>query len=198
VVDFSKAIIISGGIASGKSTAVSLLKISGFDIVDADIIAHNVLDNSLKEVEEAFGQSLEYKGAADRKKIGSIVFKDSKKRELLESILHPKIKDGIFEECQRLEKKGVAYFVDIPLFFEKQDSYKEFKRSVLIYATKELQLQRLMKRDSLSKEEALLSLKAQMPIDEKKPLATKVVDNTKDLPHLQNEIDIITQWAKEI
>jgi dephospho-CoA kinase len=198
VVDFSKAIIISGGIASGKSTAVSLLKISGFDIVDADIIAHNVLDNSLKEVEEAFGQSLESKGAADRKKIGDIVFKDSKKRELLESILHPKIKDGIFEECQRLEKKGVAYFVDIPLFFEKQDSYKEFKRRVLIYATKELQLQRLMKRDSLSKEEALLRLKAQMPIDEKKPLATKVVDNTKDLPHLQNEIDIITQWAKEI
>jgi len=172
--DYEYAIALTGGIATGKSTVGSLLRLYGMIIIDADEIAHKILDNSLGEIKALFGERFIVDEKVDRVALGAIVFSNKEKRETLQNILHPKIKAEIFKQSRKYEGFKFPYLIDIPLFFEKQESYKEFKRSVLIYATKELQLQRLMKRDCLSKDEALLRLKAQMPIDEKKSLATKV------------------------
>ena len=105
------AIALSGGIASGKSTVASLLKLYGYRVICADTIAHSVLDANAEEVVEAFGEGIleqncvscdSIKFVINRKKLGAIVFADSKKREKLEQILHSKIKAEILKEAQKI------------------------------------------------------------------------------------------------
>ena len=99
---FPNAYVITGSIASGKSTVVNLLKERGFSVIDADLIAHEQLEICKCEIVEAFGeQILDETGKIDRKKLGAIVFNEPKKLKNLEQILHPKIKAEIFFKKQR-------------------------------------------------------------------------------------------------
>ena len=194
MVAFPHAITLTGGIATGKSTAASLLKLFGFRIIDADAIAHQILDQEAGAIATLFGPRYVVDGKVDRKALGRLVFADQEQRQRLEALLHPKIKERILELAAREEGFKVPYFVDIPLFFERGDY--PFAKSVVVYAPKELQITRLMERNGLDYQEALQRIEAQMDIEKKRVLADYVVDNTKDLKHLQRQIEELAERIK--
>ncbi len=185
---FQNAIVLTGGIATGKSTVSSLMALSGFRIIDADKIAHSVLDNSQEEIARAFGERYIADGRVDRKALGALVFADTQMRKELEKIVHPKIKAEIESQAKKQESFGKPYLIDIPLFFEREGVYN-IDKVIVVYAPKELQLERLIKREGLSKTEALQRIDAQLPIEHKREKATFLIDNSKDLHHLQNECE---------
>lgn len=188
--NFPNAYVITGSIASGKSTVVNLLKERGFSVIDADLIAHEQLEICKCEIVKAFGeQILDKAGKIDRKKLGAIVFNEPKKLKNLEQILHPKIKAEILSKALQLESLGQVYFVDIPLFFEKKERYAEFKNIAVIYAPKELLLSRLMSRNGLSLNEAKARVELQMDIEQKRKMAKFVIDNSGDRENLKLELE---------
>ena len=188
--NFPNAYVITGSIASGKSTVVNLLKERGFSVIDADLIAHEQLEICKREILEVFGeQILDETDKIDRKKLGAIVFNEPKKLKNLEQILHPKIKAEIFCKASQLERLEQVYFVDIPLFFEKKERYAEFKNVAVIYAPKELLLSRLMSRNGLSLNEAKARVELQVDIEQKRKMAKFVIDNSSDMENLKLELE---------
>ncbi|MPL68444.1 Dephospho-CoA kinase [bioreactor metagenome] len=184
---FKNAIALTGGISTGKSTVCNLLKLHGFLTIDADKIAHNLLDENSSKIEEMFGKEYVENGKVLRKELGKIIFSNEENKLKLEALLHPLIKEEIIKESKIYEEQNKPYFVDIPLFFEKM--HYPISKSLVIYTPKELQIQRLMKRDNIDEKEAKLKISNQMDIEEKRKLANIVIDNSKDLKHLQNEVE---------
>jgi dephospho-CoA kinase len=185
------AVVVTGGIASGKSTSVAIFSMYGFRVIDADKIAHKILDQKYETIREVFGKEFIVDSRVDRKALGRVIFADSKKRRTLEEILHPAIREEILEEATKQERFGKPYLIDIPLFFEKGNF--DISKVLVVYTPKELQIKRLMKRDKISKDEAILKIETQMDIEKKRELATWVIDNSKDLKHLQNECERVKE-----
>ncbi|MCT7577194.1 dephospho-CoA kinase [Aliarcobacter butzleri] len=184
---FKNAIALTGGISTGKSTVCNLLKLHGFLTIDADKIAHKLLDENSSKIEEMFGKEYVENGKVLRKELGKIIFSNEENKLKLEALLHPLIKEEIIKESKIYEEQNKPYFVDIPLFFEKM--HYPISKSLVIYTPKELQIQRLMKRDNIDEKEAKLKISNQMDIEEKRKIANIVIDNSKDLKHLQNEVE---------
>ena len=184
---FKHAIALTGGIATGKSTVTSLFMLHGFLTIDADKIAHKLLNINSSEIAKIFGAEYVEEGIVLRKKLGFLIFNNEEEKIKLEKFIHPLIKEAIIEEAKVFESQQKPYLIDIPLFFEKQ--HYNITKSIVVYTSKETQIERLMKRDNSTKEDALSRINNQMDIEEKKSLATYVIDNTKDLKNLQNEVE---------
>ena len=186
---FKNAIALTGGISTGKSTVCNLFKLHGFLTIDADVIAHRLLDENSNKIASMFGEQYVQNGKVIRKELGKIIFSNEENKLKLEALLHPLIKEEIIKESRIFEEQNKPYFVDIPLFFEKMNY--PISKSLVIYTPKELQIQRLMKRDNIDENEAKLKISNQMDIEEKKKLSNMVIDNSKDLKHLQAEVERI-------
>lgn len=187
---FKNAIALTGGISTGKSTVCNLLKLHGFLTIDADKIAHKLLDENSAKIIEMFGsQYVDEEGKVKRKELGKIIFSNEENKLKLEALLHPLIKEEIVKESRVFELQNKPYFIDIPLFFEKM--HYPIPRSLVVYTPKDIQIQRLMKRDNINEEEAKLKISNQWDIEKKKELADMIIDNSKDLKHLQNEVERI-------
>jgi len=186
------AIVLTGGIASGKSTVSALMQLFGFRVIDADKIAHMVLDSSKEEIAKLFGDEYIVENRVDRKKLGSLIFASKDKRLQLESIVHPKIREEILQEAKKQESFNKPYLIDIPLFFEREGAY-DIDKVIVVYTPKEIQLERLIKREGLSKEEAIQRVEAQLSIEQKRDRATYLIDNSKNLTHLQNECERVKE-----
>ena len=185
---YEHAVALTGGIATGKSTTANIFRERGFPIIDADTIAHEVLEQEREAVARLFGpQVIAADGRVDRPALGTIVFGDAERRRELEGLLHPKIEARIAQEADALDALAQPYLIDIPLFYERE-AYP-IERVIVVYAPRALQLRRLMARNGLSETEALQRLDAQMDIETKRQRATWVIDNTRDLPHLQRECE---------
>ena len=184
-VAFDYAVVLTGGIATGKSTVATIFQGFGFQIIDADKIAHETLENNQNRIINLFGEAYIVDGKVDRKALGSLIFSNKEEKLRLENLLHPLIYQKIEERSLQLDREKKPYLVDIPLFFES--SRYPIEKSIVVYVPKELQLQRLMERDGATKDEALQRINAQLPIDEKKQRATYLIDNQKDLKALQQE-----------
>lgn len=191
---FEYAIALSGGIATGKSTVASLLALNGMRVIDADAISHEILDASYEWVRENFGDEFVEGMSVNRAKLGTLIFSDSVAKKKLESFLHPKIRAEIEQRSIKQDAFRFPYLIDIPLFFES-GAY-DIKESVVVYVPKELQLERFIKRNGYSKEESLRRIESQMDIEEKKKRATWVIDNSKDLKHLQRECEEFVEKIK--
>jgi len=191
---FKYAIALTGGIATGKSTVASLLALNGMRVIDADSISHEILDASTSWVKETFGDEYVIGSKVDRAKLGNLVFSDNEQKKILEDYLHPKIRDEIHQRSIKQDGFKFPYLIDIPLFFEK-GSY-DIKESVVVYTPADVQLDRFMKRNGYSQEESLKRINSQMPIDEKKKRATWVIDNSKNLKHLQQEVEDFVEKIK--
>ncbi|WP_077388716.1 dephospho-CoA kinase [Helicobacter bilis] len=127
-----------------------------------------------------------------REKLGNIVFNNAEKKAKLESILHPLIQQYIAQECEILEKKKSPYFIDIPLYFESKYEYK--KRFVIcVYATRDMQIQRIQARNNLSLEDAIKRVDSQIDIEIKRSKSDFVIENTSDLKTLQKNIESFLQ-----
>lgn len=186
---FKNAIALTGGISTGKSTVCNLFKLHGFLTIDADKIAHRLLDENSNKIASMFGEQYVQNGKVLRKELGKIIFSNEENKLKLEALLHPLIKEEIIKESRIFENQNKPYFVDIPLFFEKM--HYPISKSLVIYTPKNLQIERLMKRDSISEDEAKLKISNQMDIEEKRKLADMVIDNSQNLKHLQNEVERI-------
>ena len=186
---FKNAIALTGGISTGKSTVCNLFKLHGFLTIDADVIAHKLLDENSSKIASMFGNQYVQDNKVLRKELGKIIFSNEENKLKLEALLHPLIKEEIIKESRIFEEQNKPYFVDIPLFFEKMNY--PISKSLVIYTPKELQIQRLMKRDNIDENEAKLKISNQMDIEEKRKFANMVIDNSKDLKHLQAEVERI-------
>ena len=180
---FKYAVVLTGGIATGKSTVAKIFQDYGFEIIDADKIAHNMLDLQHEEIAKLFGSEYVENKKVLRKKLGSLIFGDNKEKSRLEALLHPLIFSEIENQSLLLDEKKEAYLVDIPLFFET--NRYPIEKSIVVYVPKELQLERLMQRDNSLKEEAKERISSQVDIEEKKHKATYLIDNQGDMKALQ-------------
>lgn len=188
----NKIIGLTGSISSGKSQVSNYLREKGEKVIDADLIARDVVDlEGVKEkIKKAFGENIYVDDKLDRKALAEIVFRDEEKRQVLNEIEHPEIYRLILEEIKK--SKG-RVFVDIPLLFESEELNKKYNLNFdeiwLVYVDKKEQIKRLMKRDDISEDFALEKINSQMSLEEKKELADLVIDNSRDLKDTFRQVE---------
>jgi dephospho-CoA kinase len=195
-----RVIGLTGGIASGKSSAAAVLERLGAAVVDADLLAREVVEpgeEALSLIAERFGTKvLNSDGSLNRAALGEIVFSDPQARRALEQITHPAIRKRAAERLARLEEAGVATaFYMAPLIFEAGLA-GNFEEIWVVYLDRERQLERLMARDGLSREKALARIAAQLPMEEKKKLGQVVIDNGGSKEELEARLRGV--WQEEI
>ena len=183
---------LTGGIGSGKSAAAKILKELGLKVIDLDQITHELMMPSelgYIEIKKEFGEKyIDTKGAIDRKLLREEIFSSFDLKKRIESILHP----IIFEECNKqlnLLKHEKYIVLVIPLLFETKNYISLIDESLLIDCDLETQIERVIKRDSISKTLANRIIKNQMNREKKKLLADKVIFNDGNINHLKTQLD---------
>ena len=187
---------ITGSIACGKSLVSNYLQEKGYTIIDADKIGHMALENDevKKQLVNKFGKSILKDNEVNRVTLGKLVFENNENLKELNNIIHPQIRKNISEQIQ-VHKNEKLVFVDVPLLFEaKFDDLVE--KIIVISLDEKIQLERLMNRNSLSKEEALQRIKSQIPVREKEKLGDYVVDNSLTQENTYNQVDRILEKLK--
>lgn len=176
----TKVIGLTGGIATGKSTVAELLKAHGFKIVDADIASRKAVEKGsegLKNVVAEFGEeALTEEGEMNREYIGQQIFYDDLKREKLNAIIHPIVREIMENEKKQYLAQGHDVVMDIPLLFEN-GLEKTVDEVWLVYTSPSIQIDRLMERNQLSIEDAKARIYSQISIDKKSRMADVVIDN---------------------
>lgn len=186
---------LTGGIATGKSTADAFFRKSQIPVIDADKIAHELMNPgkaSYQAIVSSFGtQVLNADQTINRKKLGQLVFNDSVLLDKLNQLTHPLIINEIKLEMDQYQKQKTAIVVvDLPLLFEIGFE-QECDASLVITVPQQLQLTRLMQRNHLTKSAALSRIKSQMPLSEKEKMATYVVKNTGTIGNLEKQLSDI-------
>lgn len=188
---------LTGGIGTGKTTVSKKLRERGYPVIDLDNISREVIKYSkvINKLVQNFGKEilLEEDVAISereisRKKLGKIVFKDEKKINILNSIMHPPILKKMREEIKEAEKKYAVVFVEVQLLFEI-NLEQEFDMTVLVYSDRKTQLKRVSERDGRDEEEVLNILDSQMDIEIKRKKSSYIIENNLDLENLDREID---------
>lgn len=196
----SLVIGLTGGIASGKSTVSNMLKEMNITVVDADIEARLAVENgepAYQKIIQEFGREILLENdEIDRQKLGSIIFHDVEKRQLLNSIVHPEVRNRMNNKIESAIKGGEQVVIlDIPLLFESKLTHM-VQKTILVYVDRDVQLKRLMERNSLSLEEAEARIKSQMPLSEKVALADVVIDNNGSLNETKKQLsEILNGWG---
>ncbi len=187
----SKIIAITGGIGSGKSTVAKLFEKWGARAIDADILAREVVEpgtDGFQRVVDNFGQDMVLAdGSLNRPKLASIIFSDAEKKKLLESLLHPLIRERWLAKMEQLKKANapvIAYIV--PLFFESTAKMPEIEKVVLVSAPEEMRIARIMVRDLFPVHIAEQRIKAQLPDSAKIDKSDYVIKNDSSLEQLES------------
>lgn len=191
---------LTGGIASGKSTVCRWLVDAGIPVVDSDQVSREVVQpgsEGLAEIAQTFGAELiRADGSLDREALGRRIFPDAEARQKLNAILHPRIQALSAEKTLAFAQSGAPFVVlDIPLLFEVRDP-KSFDAVIVVYVDADTQLQRLMARNSLSEAEARSRIASQMPLEEKRTRADKVIDNRGSLDETRAQTEALIDWMK--
>lgn len=186
---------LTGGIGSGKSTVAKMFLDAGLKIIDADLIAREVLDKypELKEtIKKSFGDHFfDYEGNLKRKFLGEYVFKYPSERKKLEEILIPVIKKEIYEEFKAYEEKGIGVCIlDAPTLIEN-GLHEEMDMNILVWVDKNKQIERIKERDKLDKESIINRINSQMSLDSKKELVNFIIDNSKSIESTKLQVDEI-------
>ena len=183
---------LTGGIGSGKSAAAKILKELGLKVIDLDQITHKLMrpgELGYIEIKKQFGEKyIDTKGAIDKKLLREEIFSSFDLKKLIESILHP----IIFEECDKqlnILKHEKYIVLVIPLLFETKNYISLIDESLLIDCDLETQIERVIKRDNVSKALANRIIKNQMNREKKQLLADKVILNDGNINHLKTQLD---------
>jgi len=184
---------LTGGIACGKTVVRRRLEERGIPTLDADAVVHRLLQSGTdvtRQIAESFGAAvIAPDGSVDRKALGAIVFTDEEARRKLNAVVHP----GVWREVERFfEEREKASdpvaVVDAALMIET-GSYRRYDLLVVVHCLPELQHERLMARDGLSREDALRRIRSQMPIEEKRPVADFLVDTSGSIEETLKQAD---------
>ncbi|MEO8678446.1 MAG: dephospho-CoA kinase [Vicinamibacterales bacterium] len=171
-------VALTGGIATGKTYVATRFREAGVPVVDADALSREVVlpgTPGLAAVRKRFGpDAVRSDGTMDRVRIGHLVFRDKRARQDLEGIIHPAVQKAIDTFFEKLPKKTPFAVADIPLLYETgRDA--QFDVVVVAACPREMQIERVLSRDRLTKEDAERRLAAQLPIDQKVKRATHVI-----------------------
>lgn len=194
---------LTGGIASGKSTVSRMLAERGVPLIDADLIAREVVapgTDGLSEVAAAFGgEILAGDGSLDRKKLGERVFADPEERKRLEAILHPRIQEEQHRRLDALEAAGREAFavVDAAVMIES-GGWTRFDVLVVVSCSEAQQIERLMARDGIGNLAARHRILVQMPLTEKVKLADRVIDNSGTIAETEGQVEELADWLGEM
>lgn len=184
---------LTGGIGTGKSTVSNLFRALGAEIIDADLLAREVVEPgepALAQIAGEFGREvLHPDGTLDRKKLGAIIFADPARRKKLEQITHPAIRDRFVRHLDELEARGFAgiVFYDAPVMIEA-GGHKAMDKLVVVATDEETQRARLRARDAIDETEARRKIGSQMPVAEKAKLADYVIDNAGDRAATERQV----------
>jgi len=194
---------LTGSIAVGKSFVLGVLRELGARTIDADQVARDCVEPGtpgLAAVVSEFGSGvLQTDGTLDRAKLGAVVFDDEAKRQKLNSILHPFIiarQDEIVRRWESETPNAIAV-IDAALMIES-GGYKRFDKLIVVHCQSEIQIQRLMKRNGLSREEAELRVKSQIPQDEKVKYADYLVDTSGEFAATRAQVELLWQTLQTL
>ena len=188
---------LTGGIGTGKSTVSRKLREIGYPVIDLDVISREVIEypEVINELVRNFGieilesqNNISGKKSISRNKLRQTVFKEEKKVSVLNSIMHPPIVEEMRRQIEELRKSYKTVFVEVQLLFEAKLE-KEFDLTVLVYADKKTQLERVLKRDGRKEEEVQQIINAQMDMTEKWRLSNYIIENNGDSEMLDLEIE---------
>lgn len=184
---------LTGNIATGKSEVASMFREMGAKIIDADRIAREVVEKgspAWKDIVGYFGEKILNKdGSVNRKTLGEIVFRDPKKLSKLNEITHPRIMEAIKRRLDEYRKQQISIvIIEAALIVEKGGMKDIIDKLVVVTSDRNDQISRLMKRDGISREDALYRIRSQMPISEKTKHADYVIDNSKTLEYTRKQV----------
>lgn len=174
---------LTGSIAVGKSKVLEILKDLSYKTVNMDDISHEVLnyDDIRSKIASMISADVVINNKVDRKKLSSIVFNDKKKLEILNNIVHGKIIEEMINIINNNKEK--VLIIEVPLLFEL-NLEKYFDKIIVVYTNKDLQCERIMKRNNIDKEHAQKLISTQMDIDEKRKKTKYIIENEKDIKSL--------------
>ncbi len=186
---------LTGGIGTGKSTVANMLKEKGIPVVDTDLISREVIQypEIIEKIKlEISNEVFDFENKLDRKKMSEIVFENQEKLKKLNEIMHPEILKKMWNEVEKLKKDHKIIVVDIPLLFEI-NMEKEVDKILLIYSSKEIQIERIMNRDGRTREEAIKIINSQIPLYKKREKSDYIIQNNDSLEKLEKNLDKIVQ-----
>ena len=190
---------ITGGIGSGKSAVTAKLEQLGIDIIDADIVAREVVEpgtNALKDIQSYFGDRvLSSDGALDRAALREIVFSEPEKRKWLEALLHPIIRN---ETIKQLNNTSSPYAVLASPLLLETDQHELTQHIVLIDVSVETQIERTIARDNNNRKQVEAIIAAQMSRTEKQRKSDIIVTNDEDLSALYNKVSVLHETLKRL
>lgn len=194
---------LTGSIAVGKSFVSSVLADLGCRVMDADETARRVIEpgtEGLRSVVEEFGaEFLRADGTLDRARLGTLIFGDEERRELLNSIMHPLIiadQDATLRQWEKEVPRGIGV-VDAALMIES-GGYKRFDKLIVVHCRPEAQLERLMRRNGLSREDAQQRIAAQMPQEEKLRFADFAIDTSEGFEDARRQTEEVFKLLREL
>lgn len=174
---------ITGSIGTGKTTIANIFRERGYNVYDADKIVHELYEDKkiLKEVEKIFPSAF-CDGVMNKNKIADIIFNDNNKKKELEDLIHPLVRKKIEEIDNAI--------IEVPLLFESKME-DIFDKTILVYCKKDEQIERLIKRNNISKDDAIKRINSQMDIEEKKKYADFVIINEGPNEVINKQVDDI-------
>ena len=195
-----KIIGITGGIASGKSTVTNFLRKQDFQVVDADVVVHQLQKPGGRLFEalvQHFGQEIILaNGELNRPLLASLIFSNPEEQEWSKQIQGEIIREELARLRDQFAQTEEIFFMDIPLLFEQTYS-AWFDETWLVYVDRDVQVERLMKRDHLSKDEAEFRLVAQWPLEKKKDLASHVLNNNGNQDQLLTQVFSLIEGGRQ-
>lgn len=187
---------LTGGIGSGKSTAAERLVEHGFELIDADQIAREVVEPgkpAYRKIVDHFGtEVLDEDGFIDRTALGAVIFGDEKKRALLNELTHPPIVSSIANQLEVLQAFDGVVVIDVPLLVESSAD-RGYEAVVVVAAKPATQLQRLVELRGMDPGEAQARIDAQSPLEEKLAIATHVIWNEGTVAELRTAVDEVAE-----
>ena len=194
---------LTGGIGSGKSSVAEMFKDEGAYVIDFDYLARVVVEPDTpawRDIVDYFGQEiLSPDRTLNRSKLAEIVFSDAQSRKALEGFTHPRIfekRDTLLKDIKTKDPNALV-IVDVPLLFELSLN-KNFDKIILVYVSRDVQIERAIKRDALLKEEVEKRLKAQINIDKKKLLSDYIINNEGSLKNTRDQVRKVIHELKKL
>lgn len=196
---------LTGNIASGKSTVAKIFESLGAYILNADEISKAHLDViSIREKEKLLQclnvqeNEIYTEGFLDRKKLGNLIFSNSDKKSALEKLLHPLVSSHVDQRVLDLEKQGFEFIIYESALLVETNRFKDMDCLIVVVAEEDLRIDRLMKRNSLTRDEALSRIKAQLPQENKAEVADYIIDNSLGFKELEDVTKIVFGFIKKL